>query len=57
MTTKIFPQVNLTGIEKFYSIFKKYKLKLKDFHKIMGKSESRCSNKNNNKQNCSDLTL
>ena len=39
-------------------IFKKYKLKLKDVYKIMGKSESRCSssNNNNNKHIRSDLT-
>jgi hypothetical protein len=58
MTTKIFPQVNLTVTDKFYyNIFKKCELKLKDFYKIMGKSESKYSSSNNNNKHIrSDLT-
>jgi hypothetical protein len=42
----MFPLVNLTGTDKLYSnIPKKSKLKLKEFYKITGKSESKRSNK------------
>jgi len=52
---KIFLQINLTVTDIFYSIFKKYKIQLKEFHKIMGKIESGCSSNNNNKHIRSDL--